>query len=58
MLLIEMISVVSPLFRPDFIYKEPASGAMKVFAYERDEMPVTPYEEIKNRLKVFYWLGE
>jgi len=58
LLLVEMVSIVSPLFRPDFMYKEPEGGAMKVFAYERDEKPVSPYEEMKDRLKVFYWLGE
>lgn len=54
-----MISIISPLFQPDFIYREPSGGAMKVFAYEQEAVSqVSTYEAIKNRLKVFYWIGE
>jgi hypothetical protein len=58
LLLYQIISFLIPLFEPDFMYKEPGGGAVKVFAYAKEEPPPSVLEEMKDRLLVFYWLGE
>jgi hypothetical protein len=58
LLLYQLISFLAPLFKPDFMYKEPTGGAVKVFAYANGESSSTILEEVKERLLEFYWIGE
>jgi Protein of unknown function (DUF4227) len=58
LMLYQLISFLTPLFKPDFMYKQPAGGAVKVFAYADRSSPSSFLEEVKERLLEFYWIGE
>ncbi|MBA4600954.1 DUF4227 family protein [Thermoactinomyces mirandus] len=59
LLLYQVFSVLAPFFKPDFLYEEPSEGAVKVIAQENaDHEPVSAFEEMKERLLIFYWMGE
>ncbi|MBD1372974.1 DUF4227 family protein [Hazenella sp. IB182357] len=59
LLLYQIMSVIAPFFKPDFLYEEPIGGARKVFAQHAESItPKQPYDAIKERLQWFYWLGE
>jgi len=56
--LYQLITLLAPLFRPNTMYKEPSEGAVKVFAHARVENEAGVLDEIRERLFLFYWLGE
>jgi Protein of unknown function (DUF4227) len=60
LLLYQLISFLVPLFKPDYMYKEPNGGAVKVFGHQQETARVVeaPAQKIKERLLMFYWLGE
>ncbi|MBA4495701.1 DUF4227 family protein [Paenactinomyces guangxiensis] len=58
LLLYQIMAFLAPYWRPDVMYKEPSGGAVKVFAYQDAPSERDPLSEIKNRLLIFYWLGE
>jgi hypothetical protein len=59
LLLYQLFRFVSPLFEPDYMYREPSGGAIKVFAHQgTEEHPRTLTEEIAGRLFLFYRIGE
>lgn len=58
LLLYQILAFFTPLWRPDVMYREPMGGALKVFAHHEDSASATIGSEIKNRLLIFYWIGE
>lgn len=58
LLLYQILAFFTPLWRPDVMYREPRGGALKVFAPSEETSPTTISSEIKNRLLIFYWIGE
>jgi hypothetical protein len=59
LLLYQVILFFAPYFRPNILYREPISGAVKVFSQtESDYHKLTFWDEMKNRLFIFYELGE
>lgn len=59
LLLYQIFSALAPFFKPEFFYKEPSGGAVKVIAREStDAESRTAFEDMKERLLIFYWIGE
>ncbi|MFC7441038.1 DUF4227 family protein [Laceyella putida] len=59
LLLYQLFAFLVPLFKPDYMYKEPSGGAVKVFGqHEEPRVDEAPMKKIKERLLIFYWLGE
>jgi hypothetical protein len=58
LLMYQLFQFLSPLFEPDFMYKEPSGGAIKVFAHEQKHAGQSLPEEIAERLFLFYRIGE
>lgn len=60
LLLYQVFAFLVPLFKPDYMYKEPSGGAVKVFSYQQAESSAdeTTMKKLKERLLIFYWLGE
>ncbi len=59
LLLYQVFLVLAPFFKPEFLYKEPAGGAVKVIAQETTDVESeTVFEKMKERLLIFYWMGE
>jgi hypothetical protein len=56
LLFYQLIAFFGPLLEPKPRYREPSGRAVKVFA----QMGTHPSEEmgIKERLLLFYWMGE
>ena len=59
LLLYQLFMILAPYFQPDFLYEEPSGGAVKVIAQNIDthESP-SMLKEMKERLLLFYWMGE
>jgi hypothetical protein len=58
LLVYQLFRFLSPFFEPDFMYREPSGGAVKVFAHQRADAGKTLTEEIAERLFLFYRIGE
>jgi hypothetical protein len=59
LLLYQLIAFISPYFRSNVLYREPIGGAVKVFLQQEPEYhKLTSWENMKNRLFIFYELGE
>jgi hypothetical protein len=59
LLLYQVISFFAPYFRSNILYREPIGGAVKVFSQtEPSYYKPTLWDEMKNRLFIFYELGE
>jgi hypothetical protein len=61
LLLYQLMSFVAPYFMPKSPYEKPLGGAVKVFAYQKDQEipPLEDWEDqVKERLLLFFWLGE
>jgi hypothetical protein len=57
--LYQMISFFAPYFRSNILYREPIGGAVKVFSQtEPSYHKPSSWDEMKNRLFIFYELGE
>ncbi|MGA8941793.1 MAG: DUF4227 family protein [Thermoactinomyces sp.] len=59
LLLYQFFSVLAPFFKPEFLYEKPSEGAVKVIARESTTAESeSAFEEMKERLLIFYWMGE
>jgi hypothetical protein len=50
-----MLIAVTQWIEPTQRYKEPAGRAVKVF---QDQVSISDQGSMRDRLKLFYWLGE
>ncbi|SEN20928.1 DUF4227 family protein [Lihuaxuella thermophila] len=58
LLLYQIMALLSTFLRPGLLYKEPSGGAVKVFAHQETLSGNKTMDEMKERLLMFYWLGE
>ena len=59
LLLYQLFMILAPYFKPDFLYEEPSGGAVKVIAQNIDgHESSSAFKEMKERLLMFYWMGE